>query len=116
MNADEREQYRRHISLDGFGLEKTIIFLKDSSVLVIGAGGLGCSALQYLVGAGVGKIGIIDNDLVEISNLQRQVLFDHQDIGKAKTEVASSKLSKMNPFIEIISFEERFTRITQNPW
>ena len=115
MNADEREQYRRHISLDGFGLERQL-FLKDSSVLVIGAGGLGCSALQYLVGAGVGKIGIIDNDLVEISNLQRQVLFDHQDIGKAKTEVASSKLSKMNPSLKSFHLRKDLPRITQNPW
>ena len=109
MNEDEREQYHRHISLDGFGEEKTITF-KNSSVLVVGAGGLGCSTLQYLVGAGVGKIGIVDNDLVEVSNLQRQVLFDHQDKGKAKAEVASFKLSKMNPFIKIISFVERFTK------
>tara|TARA_B100002019_G_scaffold125407_1_gene108069 strand:- start:2451 stop:3578 length:1128 start_codon:yes stop_codon:yes gene_type:complete len=109
MNEDEREQYRRHISLDGFGEEKQLL-LKDSSVLVVGAGGLGCSTLQYLVGAGIGKIGIIDNDLVEVSNLQRQVLFDHQDIGKAKAEVASLKLSKMNPFIKIIFFVERFTK------
>ena len=66
--------------------------LRNSSVLVVGVGGLGCPALQYLVAAGVGKIGIID-DLVERSNLQRQVLFDYNDIGKPKVSAANSKLS-----------------------
>ena len=73
MEHPETEQYRRHLCLKGFGEEKQKS-LKKSSVLVVGAGGLGCATLQYLVAAGVGKLGIIDDDKVEISNLQRQIL------------------------------------------
>ena len=107
FSQSQIEQYRRHLSLEGFGLpaqEK----LSQSSVLVIGAGGLGCPALQYLTAAGVGKIGIIDDDLVEISNLQRQIIFTHEDLGKPKSEVARQKLGKLNPHIEISSYHERF--------
>ena len=75
-------------TLRGFG-ETGQQKLRNSSVLVIGVGGLGCPALQYLVAAGVGKIGIIDDDLVERSNLQRQILFDYNDIGKPKVSAAN---------------------------
>ena len=92
MEQGETAQYRRHISLEGFGIEKQQQ-LKKSSVLVVGAGGLGCSVLQYLVAAGVGKIGIVDDDRVEISNLQRQVLFSHDDQGELKAEIAAKKLA-----------------------
>jgi len=108
LSQSEVEQYRRHLSLEGFG-QPAQEKLARSSVLVIGAGGLGCPALQYLTAAGVGKIGIIDDDVVELSNLQRQILFTHEDVGKPKAEVASQALSKLNPHITIISYRERFS-------
>lgn len=109
MNNAEIEQYRRHISLEGFGLENQQK-LKNASVLVVGAGGLGCPVLQYLAAAGVGNLGIVDDDLVEISNLQRQVLFNHDDQGKPKAISAAQKLGKMNPLITIRSYQERLTK------
>ena len=71
---------------------------------------MGCPALQYLVAAGVGKIGIMDDDLVDASNLQRQVLYTHDDIGQPKAAVASNRLSKLNPFVEIVPVVARLTR------
>src|SRR6056300_338060 len=100
-------RYQRHIQLSEIG-QTGQDKIKKAKVLVIGAGGLGCPALQYLTAAGVGKIGIIDDDVVELSNLQRQILFTHEDVGKPKAEVASQALSKLNPHITIISYRERF--------
>ena len=108
LSVEETNQYQRHLSLPSFGIaaqEK----LKCSSVLVIGAGGLGCPALQYLAAAGVGKIGIVDEDIIESSNLQRQVLFSQDNVGKPKAEIAAIKLRGMNPYIEIHSHIVRFT-------
>jgi len=79
LNKEEINQYDRHLSLEGFG-EKNQLKLKNSSVLVVGAGGLGCPALQYLTAAGVGSIGIIDHDQVDSSNLQRQILWHRNEI------------------------------------
>ena len=107
LSVEEKKQYQRHLSLPGFGLEGQKL-LKESSVLVIGAGGLGCPALQYLAAAGVGKIGIVDEDIVEYSNLQRQILYSHNDIGNVKAEVAAKKLEQLNPFIKINSHVLRF--------
>jgi adenylyltransferase/sulfurtransferase len=78
-------------------------------VLVIGAGGLGCPALQYLTAAGVGTIGILDDDTVSLSNLHRQVLYSVNDIGLLKAETAAGVLRKLNPEIEIIVYQERLT-------
>ena len=96
FSAEEIKQYQRHLSLPGFAREAQGK-LKKAAVLVVGAGGLGCPALQYLVAAGVGKIGIMDDDLVDASNLQRQVLYTHDDIGQPKAAVASNRLSKAQP-------------------
>ena len=109
FSAEEVKQYQRHLSLPGFGAEAQSK-LKNASVLVVGAGGLGCPALQYLVAAGVGKIGIMDDDLVDASNLQRQVLYTHDDIGQPKAAVAANRLSKLNPFVEIVPLFARLTR------
>ena len=109
LRHDELERYARHLSLSGFGpaaQEK----LKRSRVLVIGAGGLGCPALLYLAAAGVGHIEILDDDRVEVSNLQRQVLFTSEDVGQLKVEVAARRLHALNPLIEIVPRAERFTR------
>ncbi|RZK66035.1 MAG: molybdopterin biosynthesis protein [Pedobacter sp.] len=95
------ERYQRQIILGGFGIESQQR-LTEAKVLVIGAGGLGCPALQYLVAAGVGCIGIADHDVVELSNLQRQVLFGMDDIGLPKVEVAAKRLQQMNPETELI--------------
>ncbi len=82
---------------------------RASKVLVIGAGGLGCPALQYLAGMGIGVIGILDDDLVQLSNLHRQVLYNEEDIGKGKVHVAASRLRLVNSDIEIRAISSRAT-------
>lgn len=94
------ERYHRQMILPNFGTRVQQL-LQESKVLVIGAGGLGCPALQYLVGAGVGYIGIVDGDQVSLSNLHRQTLFTSDDIGQNKAEVAAKKLNQLNPDIHI---------------
>ena len=84
--------------------------LKDAKVLMIGAGGLGCPTLQYLAAAGVGTIGIVDFDKIELHNLQRQILFTTEDIGQAKATVASKKLKALNPEITISAINEMLTK------
>jgi len=103
---EKYERYERQILLKEFGVaaqEK----LSQAKVLVIGAGGLGCPALQYLVAAGVGTIGIADDDAVALSNLHRQVLYTVDDIGLLKAEVAGKKLSRLNNEIRIEVYKER---------
>ena len=105
LSPEELERYSRHIRIPEFnreGQEK----LKAAKVLVVGAGGLGSPLLLYLAAAGVGTIGIVDFDVVEISNLQRQVLFSVDDVGKAKTAAAKAHLLRLNPYINIITYEE----------
>jgi adenylyltransferase/sulfurtransferase len=101
-------RYARHISLSEvgqIGQQK----LLDAKVLMIGAGGLGCPALQYLTAAGVGTIGIIDGDTVDETNLQRQILFSTDDMGKKKVEVAKGRLNALNPDVSINTFSENLT-------
>ncbi|MEO9257212.1 MAG: HesA/MoeB/ThiF family protein, partial [Crocinitomicaceae bacterium] len=105
FSKEELERYNRQIILPTFGLEGQEK-LKSARVLVVGAGGLGAPILLYLVAAGVGKIGIIDNDDVDFSNLHRQVLFSTDDIGKSKVETAKKKLNALNPNCEIITYKE----------
>lgn len=108
FSKEEKSQYSRHFILDSIGI-KGQEKLKKSKVLVIGAGGLGCPILQYLTAAGVGTIGIIDNDSVDQSNLQRQILFSIEDIGKPKVICASKKLKKLNPFVNFETYQELLT-------
>ena len=96
LSKEEISRYSRHIVLPEIGMEGQDK-LKRAKILVIGAGGLGCPALQYLVAAGVGTIGIADGDMVDESNLQRQVLYSLVDIGKFKAETAKRKLTVQNP-------------------
>jgi sulfur-carrier protein adenylyltransferase/sulfurtransferase len=103
------ERYQRQILLQQLGVagqEK----LHSAHVLVIGAGGLGCPALQYLAAAGVGHIGIVDHDMVDLSNLHRQILFGTDDIGQPKVQCAKKKLTAINPSITIKSFQEKITQ------
>lgn len=102
------DRYQRQIILKEFG-ESGQQKLLQSKVLVIGAGGLGCPALQYLAAAGVGTIGIVDDDVVSLTNLHRQVLFSTFDIGFSKAEKAKHSLTRLNPDIHIIAYNERLT-------
>lgn len=83
--------------------------LKKAKVLVIGAGGLGCPILQYIATAGVGTIGIIDFDKIEIHNLHRQILYTENQVGQAKAKTAKSVLESLNPLISVTAFEEKLT-------
>jgi len=94
------ERYSRHLNLTGFGLAAQQK-LQQAKVLVIGAGGLGCPVLQYLTAAGVGVIGIADDDVVSLSNLQRQVLYSVDDLGLLKAQQAAERLRRLNPEIII---------------
>lgn len=102
------ERYQRQILLREFGLQGQQKLLQ-SKVLVIGAGGLGCPVLQYLVAAGVGMIGIADDDIVSLNNLHRQVLFAVNDIGSSKAITAKEKLQNLNPEIKIIAYNVRLS-------
>ena len=102
------DRYHRQIILPEFGEEGQQKLL-TAKLLVIGAGGLGCPALQYLTAAGVGTIGIVDDDVVALNNLHRQVLYSVNDIGLSKAERATTILQQLNPGIKIIPYNERLT-------
>ncbi|MFA5244346.1 MAG: HesA/MoeB/ThiF family protein [Pedobacter sp.] len=104
----KNERYQRQISLKELG-ELGQQKLKDARVLVIGAGGLGCPALLYLAGAGIGKLGVVDFDLVSLSNLHRQILFSVNDIGLSKSLRAGDILEQINPDIELIAFNQKLS-------
>ena len=108
LSHSELIRYSRHLVLDEFGLENQLK-LKQSRVLVIGAGGLGSPALLYLAAAGIGKIGIVDFDNVDMTNLQRQVIFTSEDVGKNKADAAADRLKGLNPLIEIKSYPLKIT-------
>jgi molybdopterin/thiamine biosynthesis adenylyltransferase/rhodanese-related sulfurtransferase len=101
-------RYARHYTLKNFGI-KAQQKLATAKVLVIGAGGLGCPVLQYLTAAGVGTIGLADDDVVSVSNLQRQVLYSTEDVGHAKAAVAALKLQRLNPDITVNGFKMLIT-------
>lgn len=109
FTPQELERYQRHLGLAGFGTEAQHR-LKEATVLVVGAGGLSCPALLYLAAAGVGEIRVIDFDRVERSNLQRQVLFTEQDVGRPKAQAAAERLLALNPLIVVEGLVERLTR------
>ena len=100
LTEKEIFRYDRQIKLDAVGLtgqEK----LKAAKVLIIGAGGLGCPVIQYLAAAGIGHITIIDGDVISESNLQRQILFNQNEIGLPKAETAAAKAKLINPYIQV---------------
>lgn len=106
LTKQEKKQYNRHLILDKIG-EAGQLKLKKAKVLVIGAGGLGCPVLQYLTAAGVGTIGVIDDDVVDQSNLQRQILYTMDDIGLSKAVTATNRLSRLNPFVKFRVYDEK---------
>jgi molybdopterin/thiamine biosynthesis adenylyltransferase len=108
LSAEELERYARHIVLQdvgGPGQQK----LKAARVLVIGAGGLGSPVIQYLAAGGVGTIGIVDNDVVSLSNLQRQIIHDTQSVGSMKTASAAKTVARINPNTKVQQWPIRLT-------
>ncbi len=100
LRPEQFDRYQRHLRLPDFGLEGQKRLL-DSSVLLIGVGGLGCPLALYLSAAGVGRLGLIDDDIVDCSNLQRQVLYATADVGRPKVEVAGERIRALNPDVEV---------------
>ena len=108
MNDNELLRYSRHILLDDIGIEGQEKFL-SSHVVIIGAGGLGSAAAPYLAAAGVGKISLIDHDLVEITNLQRQIMHNHDAVGMPKVASGKKMLNQLNPQTQIIEIQQKAT-------
>ncbi len=106
LSALEGQRYSRHLALPEVGRDGQRR-LKGSSALIVGMGGLGIPAAVYLASAGVGKIGIVDHDVVEMTNLQRQFLFTEGNIGRKKVEVARERLIQVNPNVEIVAYDQR---------
>jgi adenylyltransferase/sulfurtransferase len=109
LTQSERIRYNRQLKIPEFG-EQGQKKLKSAHVIITGIGGLGCASATYLTAAGVGRITIVDSDLVELSNLNRQVLYREKDLGEKKVFVAQRKLSELNPGVEIIPI---FSKITE---
>ena len=108
LSSEELQRYSRHLTLPEFGREGQER-LKNASVLLVGAGGLGSPAATYLAAAGVGRIGLVDFDRVETSNLQRQILYGTSDVGRSKLDAATERLNDVNPHVEIERHELRLT-------
>ncbi|WP_454058970.1 ThiF family adenylyltransferase [Elizabethkingia ursingii] len=105
---DHFERYQCQIALPGFGISSQES-LKNAKVLIVGMGGLGCPSSQYLASSGIGTIGIVDDDIVSLSNLHRQILYTPEDIGLPKVEVAARRLQQQNPSVNIIPLNFRIT-------
>lgn len=108
LGAEELRRYSRHITLPAVGLDGQRA-LRSASVLLVGAGGLGSPAALYLAAAGVGRLGLVDHDTVDVSNLQRQVLHGTPDIGTAKTDSAARRIADLNPHVGVQTFPERLS-------
>src|SRR5689334_24145477 len=106
LTTDEVRRYSRHLIIPDVAMagQKR---LKNAKVLVVGAGGLGSPALLYLAAAGVGTLGVVDFDVVDESNLQRQVIHGQSDIGRSKAESARDSVREINPFVTVNLYEER---------
>jgi molybdopterin/thiamine biosynthesis adenylyltransferase/rhodanese-related sulfurtransferase len=120
LDAEKRERYSRHLLIPEVGEEGQTRLL-ETSILLIGAGGLGSPAALYLAAAGVGRIGIVDDDVVDSSNLQRQVLHSTAGLGERKARSARKALEELNPDVEVVTYEERLTsenvdRILSEGW
>ena len=108
LTRDEVARYSRHLILDEVGMEGQRK-LKGSSVLCVGTGGLGSPLLMYLAAAGVGRIGIVDFDVVDASNLQRQILHGTASVGQPKVQSAAARIADINPHIQVDLYEEPLT-------
>lgn len=108
FSKEELERYSRHLIIPEFNIEGQRK-LKQAKVLVVGSGGLGSPLLLYLAAAGVGTLGIVDFDVVDDSNLQRQVLFTQADVGKPKVEAAAERIKALNPHINVLTFNTKLT-------
>lgn len=106
LASKEGLRYGRHLALPEVGPEGQCR-LKGSSAVVVGVGGLGIPAAAYLVSSGVGRVGLVDNDEVEVSNLHRQFIFTEQDVGRNKAEVAKERFKELNPQVEVSAFSKR---------
>lgn len=111
LSSDDRGRYARHLTLPGMG-EAGQVALRDARVLVVGAGGLGAPVLAYLAAAGVGMLGIVDDDVVELSNLQRQVIHDEARVGRSKTSSAAQFVTGLNSTVEVIEHDVRLDTVT----
>ena len=108
LTPDQLTRYSRHLMLKEVGMEGQLQLLK-AKVLLIGAGGLGCPAALYLAASGVGTLGIIDSDKVDLTNLQRQILHGLADVGRPKTESAKEAIHRINPDVKVLTYTERLT-------
>src|SRR5208283_3649564 len=104
LTAEEFERYSRHFPLPEVGVEGQLK-LKNARVLLVGAGGLGAPLALYLSAAGVGTLGVVDFDVVDRSNLQRQVIHGSGDIGRRKTESAAASIAELNPNVRVVKHE-----------
>lgn len=109
LSDAELERYARHVILDEVG-EAGQIKLLETKVLVLGAGGLGSPVLLYLAAAGVGTLGIVDHDVVDTTNLQRQIIHSTDEVGDAKVASAAEKIEALNPDVAVKTYRERLTR------
>src|SRR6187549_3162938 len=105
LSADEIKRYSRHLIMPEVGMDGQRR-IKAGSVLCIGAGGLGSPAAMYLAAAGIGRLGIVDFDVVDYSNLQRQLLHTTNDVGRTKLASAKDKINALNPHVQVETFEE----------
>ena len=108
LTREELERYSRHLTLTQFGPEGQRR-LKNARVLVVGAGGLGAPALQYLAAAGVGTLGVVDDDVVSVSNLQRQVIHTVGDVGRPKVDSAADAVARLNPLVTVRTHDTRLS-------
>src|SRR5688500_19739647 len=108
LTASERQRYSRHLLLPELG-EDGQRKLKRARVLCVGAGGLGSPASMYLAAAGVGTLGLVDFDVVDVSNLHRQVIYGVSDVGRRKLEAARARLTDMNPDLNVVMHETALT-------
>jgi adenylyltransferase/sulfurtransferase len=110
LRPDQAERYRRHLTLKEIGPDGQHKLLA-ARIVLIGVGGLGCPVAQYLAAAGVGRLGLVDPDRVDASNLQRQVLYGLGDLGRPKVEVARERIECMNPDVQVELFDEKLTSL-----
>src|SRR5258708_20635242 len=109
LSNEEILRYSRHLIMPEVGMEGQVK-LKNAKVLLIGTGGLGAPLGLYLAAAGIGRLGLVDFDVVDVTNLQRQVTFGSDDVGKPKTQATRERLSSLNPDIQIKTFQTNLTR------